>query len=146
MGRQKTLKTVYGRLEARSVNFFVEYNVRTFLKPKFCQRFLWKEFWLACFAWFIWFTWPACISWLTRFTWLAYFVWLAMGLLGLIWLERLAHSDVLDFLLLLGEFYRKTALTCSKSEVEHAFSKAHVPVVNLKLLCQPSNFTRFLNP
>ena len=63
-----------------------------------------------------------------------------MSLLGFIWLERLARSEVLDFWLLLSEFYRKTALSCSKNEVEHDFSKAHVPVVNLKLLCQPSNF------
>ena len=65
-----------------------------------------------------------------------------MSSLGLIWLGRLAHSGVLDFLLFLSKFYRKTAITSSKSEVEHDFSKTHVPGVNLKLVCQRSNFTR----
>ena len=63
-----------------------------------------------------------------------------MSLLGLIWLKRLARLDVLDFWLLLNEFYRKTALTCAKSEVEHDFSKTHVPAVFLKLVCQCPNF------
>ena len=38
------------------------------------------------------------------------------------------------------------APTPSRIEVEHDFSKAHVPAVKLKIICQPSNFTRFLNP
>ena len=44
-----------------------------------------------------------------------------VGLLGLVgWLV---------VLLLLSKFYRKTAITCSKSEVEDDFSKTHVPAV-----------------
>ena len=70
--------------------------------------------------------------------------WLVAWLLG--WLAGLARSDVFDFWLLLSEFYRKTALTCSKSEVEHDFSKTHVPAVILKFVCRRPNFTRFLNP
>ena len=146
MGRQKKLKTVYGRLEATYVNFFVEYNVRTFLKPKFCLLFLRNAFSLGCFAWLIWFTWPAWFAWLTWFSWHAYFVWLAMTSLGLIWLGRLARSGVLDCLLFLSKFYRKTAITSSKSEVEHDFSKTHVPAVILKFFCQRPNFARILNP
>ena len=62
----------------------------------------------------------------------------SVGLLGLVgWLV---------VLLLLLKFYRKTAITCSKSEVEDDFSKTHVPAVILNFFCQHPNFARILNP
>ena len=50
------------------------------------------------------------------------------------------------FLATLSKFYRKTAITCSKSEVEDDFSKTHVPAVILIFFCQRPNFARNLNP
>ena len=95
---------------------------------------------LVCFARF------AGFALLGLLAWLAHFAWLAMSSLGLILLGRLARSGVLDFWLFLSKFYRKTVITCSKSEVEHDFLKTHVPDVIFKLVCQRSNLIRFLNP
>ena len=101
---------------------------------------------LLCFAYLVCFTRFAGFALLGLLAWLAYSAWLAMCSLGLIWLRRLARSGVLDFLLFLSKFYRKTAITSSKSEVEHDFSKTHVPAVILIFFCQRPNFAKILNP
>ena len=38
------------------------------------------------------------------------------------------------------------APTRSSFEVEHDFLKTVLPIVILKLVCRPPNFTKFLNP
>ena len=101
---------------------------------------------LLCFAYLVCFTRFAGFALLGLLAWLAYFAWLAMSSLGFIRLGRLARSVVFDFWLLLSKFYRKTAITSSESEVEHDFSKTHVPAVILNFFCQRPNFARILNP
>ena len=70
---------------------------------------------LLCFAYLVCFTRFAGFTLLALHDWLAYSAWLAMSSLGLIWLGRLARSGVLDFLLFLSKFYRKTAIFKLKS-------------------------------
>ena len=98
-------------------------------------------------AWFAWFVFTA-LNWLARIAKLASlarteldFASYLYGRLNL--LVCFALTVLLDFWLFLSKFYKNTGITCSKSEVEHGFSKTHVPVVILKLVCQRSNFTRF---
>ena len=90
--------------------------------------------------------------------WLVGFVGLVdlVGLVGLVGLGGLVvvifFAGLLSLvgwlvvLLLSSKFCRKTAITCSKSEVEDDFSKTHVPAVILKFFCQRPNFARILNP
>ena len=66
--------------------------------------------------------------------------------LGLVWLGRLASWHDLDFEQKIPSNLSKRAPTRANFEVEHDFLKALLPMVILKLVCQPSNFTRFLNP
>ena len=66
-----------------------------------------------------------------------------LDLLGL--LDLLCLLDLIGLLVLLS-LLASDGNSGAKIEVEHDFSKAHVPAVNLKFIFQPSNFTRFLNP
>ena len=91
---------------------------------------------------------------------LAFSKWL--GLLH--WLAKLARLLVFDFEQLLRYFlqddisfyflvdffehvfWKKREPIPAKLEVEHDFLKTVLPLVILKLVCQPSNFTKLLNP
>ena len=83
---------------------------------------------------------------------------LALGLLGLVQaqlslspldlvcLDRLTSWNALGFEQKNPWNLSKTAPNPARIEVEHDFFKTRLPRVILKLVCQPSNFTRFLNP
>ena len=60
------------------------------------------------------------------------------------WLDLARKARSLEcsrFLAILSKYYRKTAITFPKTEVEHDFSKRLLVI--LKFVCQLSNFTRF---
>ena len=101
---------------------------------------------LLCFAYLVCFTRFAGFALLGLLAWLAYSAWLAMCSLGLVWLGSLASWHALDFEQKNPWNLSKKAPTPARFEVEHDFLKTHVPSVILKLVCQHSNFTRFLNP